>query len=72
MSHESFGGYYGTSHLYKKTAMGCPIEASEATMGHPTCIQREMGCPTKALGAIMEHLTYTERKWDVPKVLWRL
>jgi hypothetical protein len=38
---ESFGGYYGTSHLYKKRAMGCLMGALEAIVGHPNYIKRE-------------------------------
>ncbi|KAI5997847.1 hypothetical protein F5J12DRAFT_785062 [Pisolithus orientalis] len=36
MSHDSFGGYCGTSHPPFHRPMECPMVALEATVGHPT------------------------------------
>ncbi|KAI6148104.1 hypothetical protein BKA82DRAFT_4015152 [Pisolithus tinctorius] len=36
MSHDSFRGYCGTSYSPPWRSMGCPMIASEATVGHPT------------------------------------
>ncbi|KAI6030406.1 hypothetical protein F5J12DRAFT_779568 [Pisolithus orientalis] len=38
MSHDSFRGYCGTSHSLLWRPLGCPMIASEATMGHPTLL----------------------------------